>query len=90
MPNLSKNQIHTVTVEGYTDDGSGVCRIDNFVVFVPFAARGDVIKVRLLKVLKTHAFGKIEEIVTPAPCREEPSCPAYFKCGGCDFMHLSY
>jgi len=90
MPNLSKNQIHTATVEGYTDDGSGVCRIDNFVVFVPFAARGDVIKVRLLKVLKTHAFGKIEEILAPAPYREEPECPAFFKCGGCDFMHISY
>lgn len=85
-----KNQIYRLTIEGYTSDGSGIARADGFVVFVPFSARGDVLDVKIVKVQQNHAFGIIDKIITPSPCREEPSCPAFFKCGGCDFLHISY
>ena len=32
MPDLQKNQLHTVTITGYTSEGLGVARIDGQVV----------------------------------------------------------
>ena len=50
MPTLQKNQIHTVTIDGYSSEGLGVCRIEGQVVFVHGALRGEVCAVQILKV----------------------------------------
>ena len=90
MDKLIKNRTYRLTIEGYTSDGSGIARADGFVVFVPFSARGDVLDVKIVKVLKTHAFGVIEQVIEPSKERIEPVCKAFPRCGGCDFLHLSY
>lgn len=89
MP-LTKNEIHTVTITGYTSEGDGVARIDGQVVFVKGAIAGEVLDIHILKVSKTIAFAKIETILTPSPHRITPACPAYGPCGGCDFLHIDY
>ena len=90
MDKLVKNQILRLTIEGCTSDGSGIARAGGFVVFVPFSARGDECDIKIVKVLKNHAYGVIDRIVVPSAARQEPMCPAFFKCGGCDFMHITY
>ena len=90
MSDLQKNQLHTVTITGYTAEGLGVARIDGQVVFIHNAARGEVCAVRILKVLRHNAFARVEEILERSPARREPDCPHYPACGGCDFRHLSY
>ncbi|MBQ7625291.1 MAG: 23S rRNA (uracil(1939)-C(5))-methyltransferase RlmD [Clostridia bacterium] len=87
---LLKNQVVTLETEGYSSDGSGVGRHDGFVVFVPQSARGDKLSVRIVKALSTHAYGRIEEILSPSPYRQASPCPVFSKCGGCDFMHITY
>ncbi len=90
MPDLQKNQLHTVTITGYTAEGLGVARIDGQVVFVHNAVREEVCTVRILKVLKNTAFARVEEILERSPARQISDCPHYPACGGCDFRHLSY
>ena len=90
MPDLQKNQLHTVTITGYTAEGLGVARIDGQVVFVHNAVRGEACTIRILKALKRSAFARVEEILERSPARVEPDCPHYPACGGCDFRHLSY
>ena len=90
MAQLQKNQLHTVTVTGYTAEGLGVARIDGQVVFVHGAVRGEICTVRILKVLKNTAFARVEELLERSPARIVPDCPHYPACGGCDFRHLSY
>ncbi|MDE7262743.1 MAG: 23S rRNA (uracil(1939)-C(5))-methyltransferase RlmD, partial [Oscillospiraceae bacterium] len=90
MAQLQKNQLHTVTITGYTAEGLGVARIDGQVVFVHNAVRGEVCTVRILKVLKHNAFARVEELLERSPARIEPDCPHYPACGGCDFRHLTY
>ncbi|MBR5391056.1 MAG: 23S rRNA (uracil(1939)-C(5))-methyltransferase RlmD [Clostridia bacterium] len=86
-----KNQILTLTIQGYTAEGLGVGRTeDGMAVFVPGAARGDRLEVLLVKVKKTYAFGKLLRVLEPSPNRIEPDCPVFAKCGGCDFRHLAY
>lgn len=87
---LEKNEIHTVTIEGYNTDGLGICRLDGAVVFVPQTVRGDECEIRIVKVLKNVAYGKVEKIITPSEHRVEPNCPVFAQCGGCDFLHMSY
>lgn len=87
---LLKNDIYEAEITSYTADGAGVCRIEGIPVFVPYAARADKISVRILKVNKTYAYGKIETILSPSPFRVTPQCDVFGKCGGCDIMHLSY
>ncbi|MDE6998231.1 MAG: 23S rRNA (uracil(1939)-C(5))-methyltransferase RlmD, partial [Oscillospiraceae bacterium] len=90
MSDLQKNQLHTVTITGYTAEGLGVARIDGQVVFVHNAVRGEVCNVRILKALRHNAFARVEELLERSPARREPDCPHYPACGGCDFRHLSY
>ena len=87
---LVKNSIHTATITGYTSEGAGVCRIDGQVVFVPGTICGEKCEIRIVKAGKNLAYGKLERVLTRSPERMEPACPAFPKCGGCDFWHMSY
>ena len=89
MP-LVKNELHTVTINGYTSEGDGVARIDGQAVFVKQAMDGEVCKIRILRTTKTVAWAKIESLITPSPHRITPNCSAYGPCGGCNFLHMTY
>lgn len=87
---FQKNDFVTMEITGYTSEGNGVGNAGGCAVFVPGAAQGDVLRVRIVKVLKTYAFGRIEEILSPSPDRVEPDCPISRRCGGCVFRHIRY
>lgn len=87
---LEKNQLFTAEIEDITNEGNGVCKIDRFAVFVPDTAIGDVIRVKIVKVLKNYAYGIIDKIIQPSSDRIENDCMYYKKCGGCVFRHISY
>ncbi len=90
MGMMRKNDIETIEITGYTAEGNGVGRAGGMAVFVPGAAAGDTLRVRIVKVLKNYAFGKIEEILIPSGDRAAPGCPCYSQCGGCSFRHITY
>ncbi len=87
---LQKNEIYEAEITGMTTEGSGVCRIDGMAVFVPMTAIGDKLRVKIVKVLKSYAFGIIAELLEPAQGRCEPDCPVFRQCGGCVYRHVDY
>lgn len=88
---LNKNDIINLKITSATAEGSGVGKTeDGIAVFVPLTAIGDELEVRILKVKKTYAFGKIEKIIKPSKSRIEADCPNFSKCGGCVWRHISY
>ncbi len=87
---MKKNDCIPLTITGVTAEGSGVGRHDGMVVFVPNAAVGDQLTVRIIKTSKNYCVGKIEEIRVPSPDRREADCPVFAQCGGCVFRHISY
>lgn len=96
MP-LAKNDIITLEITALTNEGSGVGHYKEdssdgrgMAVFVPLTAVGDVISCRVVKVLRSYAYGRVEGIFTASPDRAEDGCPVYAKCGGCCFRHISY
>ena len=87
---MKKNDLFDVVIDGYTSEGAGVCRVDSMVVFVPAAARGDHVRIRIVKVLRNHAYGRVEEVLSPSSARIVPDCAAFPKCGGCALRHITY
>lgn len=87
---LKKNEIYKTEITGMTSDGNGVCKINSIAVFVPYTAIGDILEIRIVKVLKNYAFGIIENIIKPSESRISPDCSVSFKCGGCVFRHINY
>lgn len=88
---MNKNDIIRLNIVDMTSDGSGVGKCDDgTVVFVPDTAIGDVCDVRILKVKKSVAYGKVESVLVASKDRVEPKCNVSKKCGGCVYRHLSY
>ena len=87
---LKKNEIIRLTITDLSNDGNGVGRYEGQAVFVPFTASGDVLDVRIVKVMRSFAYGIIEKIITPSRDRAESDCLYYGKCGGCCFRHITY
>lgn len=83
--------IENLLITDVASEGNAVGRTaDDMVVFVPFAAPGDVIDVRLRKKRKSYAEGVIRRIVEPSAIRVEPRCEHFTVCGGCRWQHLPY
>ncbi|MDE6834818.1 MAG: TRAM domain-containing protein, partial [Ruminococcus sp.] len=87
---LEKNQFITAEITGITSEGNGVCRVDDMAVFVPDTAIGDVCRIKIVKVLKSYAYGIVDKIEKISSDRITTDCPVYKKCGGCVFRHISY
>lgn len=88
--NLQKNSEYTLTITGVTQDGSGVGRVEDMVVFIPGCARGDVARVKIVGVRAHYAYGKLIALEQPSPARTTVDCPAFSQCGGCVFRHIRY
>lgn len=87
---LIKNQIYEGRIEDYTAQGQGIARIEGCAVFVPNAIAGELCRIRIEKVGKTWASGKMTEILEKSPHRVNRSCPVAKLCGGCEFQHMDY
>ena len=87
---MKKNDLFEAEITAMTAEGSGICRNDGVAVFVPRTAVGDKCVVRVVKVLKNYAFGRLEQLLVPSADRCEPDCPVSAQCGGCVYRHISY
>ncbi len=70
--------------------GEGVARVNDFVLFVPFVAPGDRVRVEVVDVKKQFGRAKLLEVLRPGPQRVEPPCRHFGACGGCQYQHLDY
>ena len=88
--NIQKNQEYIVEIVDNGYEGEGIAKIDNFTIFIPGAIKGEKVKTLILKVLSSHAFGKITEIIKASEYRQESDCLTYRRCGGCNLRHIEY
>jgi tRNA/tmRNA/rRNA uracil-C5-methylase (TrmA/RlmC/RlmD family) len=80
----------TVTIEDVAFGGEGVARHENFVVFVPFVAPGEVVEVAITELKARYARARPCSVIGRATDRVEPPCPYFGECGGCQYQHLAY
>lgn len=79
-----------LTVDSIAYGGDAVGRVDDFVIFTPFAAPGERLRVELTEVKKNYARARILQILQPSPDRTQPVCHYFGDCGGCQYQHLAY
>ncbi|GHV51180.1 23S rRNA (uracil-5-)-methyltransferase RumA [Bacteroidia bacterium] len=77
-------------ISGVAAEGNAIAKVDELVVFVPYAAPGDVADIQLTKKKNSYAEGKVVKVHTFSPLREEPFCSHFSVCGGCKWQHLKY
>jgi tRNA/tmRNA/rRNA uracil-C5-methylase (TrmA/RlmC/RlmD family) len=70
--------------------GEGVARVEDFVVFVPFVAVGEVVEAEVTELKKRFARARLLRVVAASPERVAPLCPYFGECGGCQYQHLAY
>ena len=86
-------QIHdrvTLEIERLSLGGEGIGHAGGMVVFVPYSAPGDTLKVDITETRKRFARGRILDVLHASTDRVEPPCPYYYRCGGCAWQHLAY
>ena len=87
---INKNDEFIVNIIDDGINGEGIAKIDNFTVFVKGAIKGEKAKIKIIKVLTSHAYGKILEIIDRSVYRKNPDCDTYNRCGGCCLRHIDY
>lgn len=91
---MSKNykigDVLDATIEKIVPNGFGLAFTENLTVFVPLAARGDKVLVKIHQLKGKTAFAELVKILEPSADRIEPPCPYFGRCGGCDFQQMNY
>lgn len=82
--------IDNLLVEDLAAEGKALGRHEGKVIFFPFAAPGDRVKVQITKSKKDWAEGKVLEFISLSSDRTEPRCRHFTHCGGCKWQHIPY
>src|SRR5258708_27561461 len=93
MPRPGADTVH-LEITGLATGGEAVGRQvggpdDGRVTFVPFAAPGELVRVRVVRQKQRLAWAELEAVERPAPGRTAPPCPLFGRCGGCQWQHVT-
>lgn len=79
-----------ITITAFAAEGKSLARVDDMVVFVPWAVPGDVVDLQVKR--KKHSFmeAEIVRFVAESPLRTKPFCQHFGVCGGCKWQQLPY
>lgn len=81
---------NNVEIKDIAAEGMAIAKINELVVFVPWAAPGDIADVQLIRKKNSYAEGRIIAYHQYSPVRAIPFCEHFGICGGCKWQHLPY
>lgn len=87
---LKVGDVVEVITERLAYGGDVVARHGGLAVFIPLAAPGERLRVRIVERKKNYARAVIEEILIASSSRREPPCRYFGDCGGCQLQHITY
>ncbi|MGF7075779.1 23S rRNA (uracil(1939)-C(5))-methyltransferase RlmD [Mucilaginibacter sp. 3215] len=79
--------VHIIDI---AEEGKGVGKADDFVLFVDKAVPGDIADVQVYRSKKNFGEGKITELKQASEYRTTPFCEHFGTCGGCKWQHMTY
>lgn len=82
---IKKQKIEKLNHQGY-----GIIRINNKVVFVPYALKDDVVDIEIVSNYKKYALAEVVNYVSMSDEHRKVICPYYENCGGCNISHMKY
>ena len=87
---LELGSVIEVTADRVAYGGDAVARAGGLAVFIPFAAPGDRLLVRVTELRKSYARAVIQKVLAASPSRRRPLCHHFGECGGCQLQHITY
>ena len=90
MPRKPLPLYENVEITDVGAEGKAVARVNDLVVFVPFAVPGDIIDIQVISKRKSYCEGKVVKFHKYSDLRIDPFCSHFGTCGGCKWQHLSY
>ncbi len=85
-----KRFFENVTIIDIAEEGKGVGKADDFVLFVDKGVPGDIADVEVYRSKKNFGEGKIAELKQASEYRTQPFCEHFGTCGGCKWQHMTY
>lgn len=82
--------LENIQIEGIAAEGKAIARLDNKVIFVPYAVPGDIVNIQVTRKKSHYAEATITSIIQPSPMRIQPFCKHFGVCGGCKWQCLPY
>jgi len=79
-----------VSIESLAYGGSAIARHEGKALFVPGAAPGERVRVRVTADHGSWSEAEIVSILEKSPSRVDPPCPIVTECGGCPWQHVDY
>ena len=82
--------LENITISDYAAEGKAVARVNDMVVFVPWAVPGDIVDLQVRR--KKHSFMEAEIIRFHeySKKRVQPFCQHFGVCGGCKWQQIPY
>jgi 23S rRNA (uracil1939-C5)-methyltransferase len=87
---LKFGDVVEVTTDRVAYGGDAVARHQGLAIFIPLAAPGDRLRVRITERKKHFARAVIDRVIEPSSLRREAPCRYFGECGGCQLQHLTY
>ncbi len=86
----SKTLVQDIAIFDIAEEGKGVGRAGDLVVFVEKAVPGDVADVEIFRKKKNFGEAKITALKIASNLRTDPFCQHFGDCGGCKWQHMTY
>src|SRR6201986_1575492 len=91
MNKVANNPVfENVSIIDIAEEGKGVGKANDFVLFVDKAIPGDIADVQIYRKKKNFAEGKIIQLKHASEFRTEAFCEHFGTCGGCKWQHMNY
>ena len=87
---FEKNIEYDLDIKSQGYQGEGIAKKEGYPVFIQGALIGEKAKIKIIKVNKNYAYGRITEIINKSEDRVIPKCEFYKRCGGCSLQHMNY
>lgn len=82
--------LENITITDVAAEGKAIAKVDNLVVFVPYAVPGDVVDLQVRRKKHSYAEAEVVKFHQYSPMRTQPFCEHFGVCGGCKWQCLPY
>lgn len=82
--------LENITITDVAAEGKAIAKVDNLVVFVPYAVPGDVVDLQVRRKKHSYAEAEVVKFHSYSPIRTQPFCQHFGVCGGCKWQCLPY
>ena len=82
--------LEDILITDFAAEGKSLARVDDMVVFVPWAVPGDVVDLQVRRIKHSYMEAEVIRYKQYSKVRVTPFCQHFGICGGCKWQHLPY